>query len=318
MHILLPVDFSAVTDSVLDYALRLIENQASSCLTLLHVIEPPSPLFAWDTVLPVEPLDLGPATDRLQSFADRLRTTFPELAIQIQVEVGPGSWVIREFLDNHSVDEIVIGSHGHGALYDWIVGSVAASILKRAICPVHIIPAWKSNLSLHEGDGILAAVDLSEMSDDVVAAAVRLGAKTGEEVVVVYAEELDTAFTAAASPADDLLKFKEGRGAVLQTALQNLINQVTNSNSYKDISIVGEVRAGPPSDVMLQEIAYMNPSILVMGAHRKGVVHDLILGSFSRRLLKNLSIPALIIPASSDGKSRNPTESEGDPCGLLQ
>ena len=35
----------------------------------------------------------------------------------------------------------VIGSHGHGALYNLLMGSVAESIVKHATCPVLIVPA---------------------------------------------------------------------------------------------------------------------------------------------------------------------------------
>ena len=37
-------------------------------------------------------------------------------------------------------DYIVVGSHGHGALYDLVVGSTAHEVLKRAPCPVLVIP----------------------------------------------------------------------------------------------------------------------------------------------------------------------------------
>ena len=39
-----------------------------------------------------------------------------------------------------SADYIVIGSHGHGAFYDLIVGSTTSWVLKEATCPVLVIP----------------------------------------------------------------------------------------------------------------------------------------------------------------------------------
>jgi nucleotide-binding universal stress UspA family protein len=39
------------------------------------------------------------------------------------------------------VDYIVLGSHGHGAVYDILVGSTAYGVLKKAKCPVVIVPA---------------------------------------------------------------------------------------------------------------------------------------------------------------------------------
>ena len=37
-------------------------------------------------------------------------------------------------------DMIVIGSHGHGALYKTLVGSVSEGIIRKAACPVLIVP----------------------------------------------------------------------------------------------------------------------------------------------------------------------------------
>ena len=40
-----------------------------------------------------------------------------------------------------SADYVVMGSHGHTALYDLLVGSTTHGVLMRAKCPVVIVPA---------------------------------------------------------------------------------------------------------------------------------------------------------------------------------
>ncbi len=40
-------------------------------------------------------------------------------------------------------DFIVMGSHGHTAFFDLIVGSTASGVLKRAVCPVILVPSPK-------------------------------------------------------------------------------------------------------------------------------------------------------------------------------
>lgn len=42
-----------------------------------------------------------------------------------------------------AADYIVMGSHGHTALYDLLVGSTTHGVLMRATCPVVILPATK-------------------------------------------------------------------------------------------------------------------------------------------------------------------------------
>jgi len=38
----------------------------------------------------------------------------------------------------------VMGSHGHGAVYNLLVGSVTAGVLKSAKCPVLVVPSKKA------------------------------------------------------------------------------------------------------------------------------------------------------------------------------
>jgi nucleotide-binding universal stress UspA family protein len=37
-------------------------------------------------------------------------------------------------------DYVIMGSHGHGKLYDFLVGSTASGIIKKATCGVIIVP----------------------------------------------------------------------------------------------------------------------------------------------------------------------------------
>lgn len=53
---------------------------------------------------------------------------------------GPPATRIQEEAERIGADCIVIGSHGHGALYDVIVGSTASQVLKNAPCPVVVVP----------------------------------------------------------------------------------------------------------------------------------------------------------------------------------
>lgn len=50
---------------------------------------------------------------------------------------------ILEQAKKRSANYIVIGSHGHTAFYDLLVGSTTSGVLKRATCPVVVVPAPK-------------------------------------------------------------------------------------------------------------------------------------------------------------------------------
>jgi nucleotide-binding universal stress UspA family protein len=56
-------------------------------------------------------------------------------------------------------DYIVMGSHGHTALYDLLVGSTTHGVLMRAKCPVVIVPAVKDATSKKARKARPAALD---------------------------------------------------------------------------------------------------------------------------------------------------------------
>ena len=52
--------------------------------------------------------------------------------------------IVEKILDqaaDRNAAMIVMGSHGHGALYELLVGSITNGVLKGAKCPVVVVPA---------------------------------------------------------------------------------------------------------------------------------------------------------------------------------
>ena len=54
---------------------------------------------------------------------------------------------ILEQAAKYHADYIILGSHGHGALYHLFSGSVVTGILKHAKCPIIIVPSRSENPS---------------------------------------------------------------------------------------------------------------------------------------------------------------------------
>jgi len=69
----------------------------------------------------------------------------PLVAAGINVEpvtlIGLAVDDILEQAAKYNADYIMLGSHGHGALYHLFSGSVVTGILKRAKCPVIVVPS---------------------------------------------------------------------------------------------------------------------------------------------------------------------------------
>jgi len=136
--ILVPVDLTDDHPSEITFAADLARVLDAEIL-LLHVVD------YVPTVLPVE-LPAGyptPQLDVVRESAERklaqVAEQFTGLDVVPVVEVGAAAHEIVVCAERESVDQIVVGSHRHGAIARFVLGSVAERVARTAPCPVTIV-----------------------------------------------------------------------------------------------------------------------------------------------------------------------------------
>lgn len=145
--LLVPLDFSDTTDKVLAHAADLARSLEAR-IVLVHIVEPVAtyvPVGASMDVIaaappqPAEMQDLSADEARLRSISQPLSAT--GIPVECVAVVGLAVDDILDQAAKFEASYIVLGSHGHGALYHLFTGSVVNGILKRAACPVIVVPA---------------------------------------------------------------------------------------------------------------------------------------------------------------------------------
>lgn len=138
--ILVPIDFSPVSKRVVAAAEELARGLGGR-LVVLHVVQPPVLTDSdFGTQLTAE--YAAEAAQAAEKQLARLRQQLlkDDLVVEVRHTSGYPGQCILDAADDVGADFIVLGSHGHGAFYDLIVGSTASRVLKRARCPVLIVP----------------------------------------------------------------------------------------------------------------------------------------------------------------------------------
>ena len=141
--IVVPVDFSTATTRVCDAA-GALAKLIHARLLLLHVIQPPAVMmndyYVFDANLMAAAMAGGEkfATGRLKAL--QRRCTRKGLTVQTRHCTGRPVADILARATAAKASYIVIGSHGHTAAYDLLVGSVAQGVLRRSRCPVVVVP----------------------------------------------------------------------------------------------------------------------------------------------------------------------------------
>ncbi len=140
-NILVPLDLSAISGRVLDVATELAQRMNVK-LWLVHVAAPEPDFVGFD---------VGPGSVR-EIRADELRKEHVDLqrlasdlvnrSIQCEALLvqGPTSDTLLSMITRLNADMVVMGSHGHGALYKTFVGSISEQVLSKSPVPVVIVP----------------------------------------------------------------------------------------------------------------------------------------------------------------------------------
>jgi len=142
MNILAAVDFSAFTEPILAAVERIAAVVPETKIWLLHVAEP-DPSFVGYEAGPAVVRDQVAAEyrkerHRLQGYADGLRRSGRDVSTLV-VQGAIAETILAE-ADALDVQLIVMGSHGYGTIAELIVGGVSKVVLRKAACPVLIIP----------------------------------------------------------------------------------------------------------------------------------------------------------------------------------
>lgn len=142
-HILVPVDFSDISQQALDFAIELAQP-LNARLLLLHVIEPL--VFAGGhggmgtgaaNAEVIKQIEVD-ATQNLENYVEHGRKS--GLACTGEVLHGTPFEQITEVANHKQVGLIIMGTRGRTGIKHFFLGSVAENVVRMADCPVLVVP----------------------------------------------------------------------------------------------------------------------------------------------------------------------------------
>ena len=144
MKLLVAVDLSESTEIIVKKA-EEIAIALSAKLWIIHNAEPEPDFveFVADPLTARENLSRRFHAEhrQIQEIANRLRKSgLDTTALLVH---GPTVEYILKEASELDVDMIVVGTHGRGAMYQLLVGSVSEGILHKSQCPILVVPTHR-------------------------------------------------------------------------------------------------------------------------------------------------------------------------------
>lgn len=257
-RILIPVDFSRASRNAWAWAGELFDLDVRK--EVFFVAERPS-IPAFD--LPAPALT---GVNR-RKVAARLHTLYPGSKPRV-LEGDPSALVVREA---RKADLVIMGSHGRRGLERAVLGSVCETVMRDSPAPV---------LAVKDGprpiESVLAPVNLAPYSRKGLSLAARAAAGLGATLTVLYVVS------------------DKGRGPNPKFFLNGML-ALLPERLRKAVKPRLLVREGDPVREILAESR--KHGLIVLAAHRKSLLSELVLGTTVERVLRHSSVPVLAAPS---------------------
>ena len=213
--------------------------------------------------------------------------------VRIEFSIGEGDVAAEVLAQAQPSDLIVIGTHGRSGLEHLVLGSVAEKVLRGAPGPLLTIPRRAADATdavpglFHH---IVAAVDFSEPSLHALEYGLSLAEEADARLTLLHVVDIP--------PQPDLWVDRPDRASVvLETpgkARERLAALVPDAaRAYCHIEV--RVEDGEPQREIVRVATEGGAGLVVLGAHGRGVVERMFVGSTAQQVVRQAAFPVLTV-----------------------
>lgn len=140
-------------------------------------------------------------------------------------------------------------------------------------------------------DTLLVAVDFSEVTTELYAAAATFAERLGAQVVVLNVTEPQVDYAGLSSPQAYALADNE-----VQKTIEARLNVAKEMLEARGITVFVEHQWGQVVASILERIKKWDAGMVLVGSHGHGALYNLLVGSVAAGLIRHSAIPVLVVP----------------------
>jgi len=204
-----------------------------------------------------------------------------DLSFQSVIEQGSPHEAILSYASENDVDLVVMGTHGRHGLSRVLIGSVTERVVRLSNDPVLAVPPYAMGREREGYDRILVPTDGSPAATAAVEHGISIAERLGASVRVLCVIEGETGLP----PLGDRLR---------DEAVE-VVENVAEQASGRDISLSTHVQPGTPHEVINNFVSAYGIDLVTMGTHGRSGIRRHLLGSVTERVLRTSEAPVLTV-----------------------
>lgn len=287
-HILCPIDFSDTSRCAVRRAAAIARTSGAG-VTFLHVVVSRP---AMD--VPAPALESEERTRLLAEMRQFVGGVDPRLRADYRLqEAERAEAAILGAVEDIDPDLLVIGTHGRSGFRRLLLGSVTEKVIRRAPCPMLIVPPGAPDLSADDAmtfNRIVCPVDFSAGSQAALTHAAYLAAAAGAQVLLLHVVELPPVMA-------DIVPSPDFTAMAVRTADEatRRLHALVPAQVRELCTVESRIVTGRAHGEIVRAAIDQRADLIVMGVHGRGAVDLLLFGSTTHHVLHAAPCPVLIV-----------------------
>jgi nucleotide-binding universal stress UspA family protein len=294
------IDLSVPSEQALERAAALAQLN-SAALIMVNAQADDAPIEHADNAMLEQLGEVSAAVraEEAKRLAEKLQA-MQARGIHVELINRPGSpgEVIAEVSKERGADLIVIGTHGHTGLQRFLLGSVAASVLRHAPCDVLVCRGASGPSPFMRP---LVATDFSAAAGRALRNAAAL-AVAGAPIEVVHAWQLPAGSWGATLLGQARFPWSTVRDAVL-TSAQAQADKLTTAYADLGHPLHVQLVQGPPASVITHAAEAGAHDLIAIGTHGHRGFRRLLLGSVAESVIRHAPCSVLVAHGEHAGET---------------
>jgi nucleotide-binding universal stress UspA family protein len=306
-QILVPLDGSALAETVLPHAVRLAYATHSSLL-LLRVVPIPALVDPLSGAIPASSgaydsweADSAEARAYLGGVIERLQDEHLTIRTDV-IEGDPATAIVAYARARAEGLMLAMATHGRSGLGRWVFGSVAERVLHATPVPLLLVRPPAPGLPVQVELAapyrqILVPLDGSEVAEQALDPARQLAVALDATLLLagVVPVRDDRAAAAGGVAAPHLSAAQHEDSARLDHYLKTTAAGLTTGG----LRVETQVLYGHPAEALLRDAEYSDADLLVMATHGRSGLQQLWLGSVALKVVQGTRRPVLLVRAQA-------------------